>query len=230
MAGRRYLLAVVLLASLLHAISIAPVAPARPGRPEVHPGRPPVPAGSLAGRRPRDGPAPALPGPDRGRRADRSRVRGLRARTPGGSPPRSSRPLASLAILFPLFGLTRSLFDERIAVLAVGDLRPAAGPRGGRPRHAERQPGPLAIAALLAVAARSRCGREAGGSALAAGLAGGVGYLARPEVVLAPAALGAGLVVILVAALRVPAGAAPLPHCRPWACRVLVLGRRPMPW
>ena len=99
--------------------SRSPVAPARPGRPEVHPRRPPVPAGSLARRRSRHGPASrsiphsiaavepvvrlfAGPGPDTWRIAAQVVA-----------------ALASLAILFPLFGLTRSLFDERIACMAV---------------------------------------------------------------------------------------------------------------
>ena len=103
--------------------------------------------------------------------------------------------LASLALLFPLFGLTRSLFDERIACMAVAiyALLPV-------PAEVGHDTLSDSLGLLATLTCLRRCGAIAirTGSwrlALAAGLAAGIGYLARPEVILAPARARAGLAV-----------------------------------
>lgn len=188
MAGRRYLLAVVLLASVLHAISISrSLLPAQDGLKFIR----------VARQFQQD------PWPDVVRETDQhplypALIAAIEPviRLPAGTGPDTWRiaaqtvaALASLAILFPLFGLTRSLFDERIACLAVAiyALLPVPAEVG----H-DTLSDSLSLLLILmslrwgALAIRSGSWRWA----LTAGLSGGVGYLARPEVILAPAALG----------------------------------------
>jgi 4-amino-4-deoxy-L-arabinose transferase-like glycosyltransferase len=96
--------------------------------------------------------------------------------------------LASVAILIPLFGLARSLFDVRIARMAVVIYALL-------PVHAEVGHDTLSDSlGLLCIVLSLRYGSLAISTAswrpaLAAGLAGGIGYLARPEAVLAPLAV-----------------------------------------
>jgi len=96
--------------------------------------------------------------------------------------------IASLALLFPLFGLTRAVFDARTANLAclIYVLLPIPAEVG----H-DTLSDPLA---LLAFAFAMSCGVDAlrDGrlrSALGCGIAGGLGYLARPEVTVVPMAV-----------------------------------------
>jgi Dolichyl-phosphate-mannose-protein mannosyltransferase len=97
--------------------------------------------------------------------------------------------LASLALLFPLYGLTRSLFDTRIACMAVAIYALLPVPAEVGHDTLSDSLGLLTILLSLrwgAMAVRTGCWQ----TALAAGLAGGIGYLARPEGILAPAAVG----------------------------------------
>ena len=118
MAGRRLFVAVVLLAAVLHAISIArSFLPAQDGLKFIH----------IARQFQRD------PWPDVVRETDQHPLypalvaavepviavfRGTGADT-WRIAAQVVAALASLAILFPLFGLARSLFDARIACMAV---------------------------------------------------------------------------------------------------------------
>jgi hypothetical protein len=188
MGGRRFLLVVVLLGAVLHGISIArSLLPAQDGLKFIR----------IARQFQRD------PWPDVVRDTDQhplypaliAAVEPVVERL-GCSGPDTWRiaaqcvaTCASLLVLFPLFGLARTIFDERIAGIAVAIyvLLPVPAEVG----H-DTLSDSLGLLFLLlclrfgAVALRSGDWRPA----LAAGLAGGVGYLARPEVILAPAALG----------------------------------------
>ncbi|AMV39833.1 glycosyltransferase family 39 protein [Planctomyces sp. SH-PL62] len=97
--------------------------------------------------------------------------------------------LASLLLLFPLFALARAIFDERVALIAVilYVLLPVPG-EVGRDTLGNAL-GLLGMTATLALGAAA-IRRDSWRLALAAGLAGGVGYLARPEAILAPMAVG----------------------------------------
>ena len=230
MAGRRFLLAVVLLCGGPARDLDRAVAPAGPGRPQIHPDRPPVPDRSLARRGSRHGPASALPRADRGGRADRCAVfagRGpghLANRRPGGGGPGLAG--ASLPVLRP-----HAIALRRADRLHGGrDLRPLAGPRGGRSRHAERQPRAALHAALLCAGVPSRIRTGDWRPALAAGLAGGVGYLARPEAILAPAALGLAWLFTMTAARGTSEPRSPLGLCRPWALVLRWCSSAAMPW
>lgn len=97
--------------------------------------------------------------------------------------------LASLILLIPLYHLARSLFDERVALIAIFIyiLLPVPA-EVGRDVLANAV-GLCATTFSLWLGARAiRSGRWP--TALAAGLAGGVGFLARPEAILAPLAVG----------------------------------------
>ncbi len=211
MAGRRFLLAIVLLGAVLHAVSIArALLPAQDGLKFIHVARqfqrnawpdvvrqadqhPLYPALIAAAE-----PVVRIlagPGPDAWR---------IAAQTVAA--------LASLAILFPLFSLTRSLFDGRIALFAVAIyvLLPVPAEVG----HDTLSDSLGLLAMLLSLKWGSTALRSASWRiALAAGLAGGVGYLARPEVILAPIALGLAwaFTVVRRAKLRVPVAAPVLP-------------------
>ena len=97
--------------------------------------------------------------------------------------------LASLVLLIPLYHLARALFDERVALIAVFVyiLLPVPA-EVGRDVLANAV-GLCATTLSLWLGARAiRSG--SGPTALAAGLAGGLGFLARPEALLAPLSIG----------------------------------------
>ena len=123
--------------------------------------------------------------------------------------------LASLALLFPLYGLARSLFDTRIACMAVAIYALLPVPAEVGHDTLSDSLGLLAILLSLRWGALAvRTGRWQ--SALAAGLAGGIGYLARPEAILAPAAVGLAWVFTWSRRLNVRSLIASL-HRRSWA-------------
>jgi Dolichyl-phosphate-mannose-protein mannosyltransferase len=104
--------------------------------------------------------------------------------------------IASLAVLFPLYGLARSLFDERIACLAAAIYALLPVPAEVGHDTLSDSLGLLTILLCLrwgSIAIRTESWRLA----LAAGIAAGIGYLARPEVVLAPLALGVTWLIIV---------------------------------
>ena len=114
---------------------------------------------------------------------------------------------AFLAALYPIFGLARSLFDARTATLAamMFALLPATSEVG----HDTLSD----ALALLGMAWSLRLGERALRGqrlldAVGCGLAAGVGYWARPEVLIAPAAVG------LVAACRAIGRRRPLDESR----------------
>jgi 4-amino-4-deoxy-L-arabinose transferase-like glycosyltransferase len=99
---------------------------------------------------------------------------------------------ASILLLYPLYRLTESLFDRRIATLAVAIYALLPLPAGwGREALADS----VGLCALMfslqlgALAARHGSWRAGIGS----GAAAGIGYLARPEIILAPAAAAAAV-------------------------------------
>jgi len=97
--------------------------------------------------------------------------------------------LASLILLFPLFGLARALFDDRVGLIAVliYILLPIPAEVGRDTLGNAVGLCCMTLSLWLGV----RAIREVGWKpALASGLAGGVGFLARPEAILAPAAVG----------------------------------------
>ncbi|MDR3618798.1 MAG: glycosyltransferase family 39 protein [Paludisphaera borealis] len=97
--------------------------------------------------------------------------------------------LASLILLFPLYRLARSLFDERIGLIAVliYVLLPIPAEVGR-----DTLGNALGLCCMtLSLWLGARAIREAAWlPALGSGLVGGVGFLARPEVILAPVAIG----------------------------------------
>ncbi len=97
--------------------------------------------------------------------------------------------LASLILLLPLYGLARSLFDERVALIAtfIYVLLPVPA-EVGRDTLGNAV-GLCCMTLSLWLGARA-IRQGAWTFALAAGLTGGLGYLARPEVILAPLAVG----------------------------------------
>ena len=188
MAGRRFLLAVVLLAAVLHGVSIArSLLPAQDGLKFIR----------IARQFQND------PWPDVVRDTDQhplypaliAAVEPLFARLAGPGPDtwriaaQWVAALASVLLLFPLYGITRTIFDERIACIAVAIYALLPVPAEVGHDTLSDSLGLLSVLLCLrwgAVALRTGDWRPA----LAAGLAGGVGYLARPEAILAPAALG----------------------------------------
>jgi hypothetical protein len=97
--------------------------------------------------------------------------------------------LAALATLIPLFGLARALFGERAALLAtlVYVLLPIPGAIG-RDTLSDSLALLLFTTSLRLGEVALRTGRQS--AWIATGLAGGVGYLARPEVLIVPLAVG----------------------------------------
>src|SRR4051794_33017849 len=100
---------------------------------------------------------------------------------------------ASIVLLVPLYGLARGLFDDRIAALSalVFVLLPLPFEVGHDTLSDSL--------GLLAILTTLRLGASAIATGdrrayLGCGLAAGVGYLARPEVALAPIAVGIALV------------------------------------
>ena len=103
--------------------------------------------------------------------------------------------IAAVALLFPLFGLTRALFDERIATLAVVIyvLLPLPSEVG----H-DTLSDSLALLGFVSALRLGEMALHSRGwhASAACGLVAGLGFLARPEVLVAPAA------VFLVAAMQ----------------------------
>lgn len=95
---------------------------------------------------------------------------------------------AAVALLFPLFGLTRVLFDERIATLAVVIyvLLPLPSAVG----H-DTLSDSLALLGFVAALRLGEMALHSRGwhASVACGLVAGLGFLARPEVLVAPAAV-----------------------------------------
>ncbi len=96
--------------------------------------------------------------------------------------------LASLAMLGPLYGLSRSLFDDRIARLAV--LVVVLLPQTAAIGH-DTLSDSLGMLAALSALRFGEVALRSGGwpSAAGCGLAAGLGYLARPEVAIVPVAV-----------------------------------------
>lgn len=196
MAARRCLLAIVALSAILHSISIArTLLPAQDGLKfirvarqfqtnpwtdvvrdtDLHPLYPAL----IAMAEPVVA-AFAGPGPD----AWRVAAQGVAS-------------IAMLALLFPLHGLARALFDERIACMAVAIFALLPIPAQVGHDTLSDSLGLLATLTCLrlgAVALRTGSWRFAAAS----GTAAGVGYLARPEVILAAAAVGLSWLIIIV--------------------------------
>ena len=97
--------------------------------------------------------------------------------------------VAAIATLFPLFGLTRALFGDRPALLAalLFALLPAFGAIG----H-DTLSDSLALLLFVTCLRWGEVGLRTGsrGAWVLAGLASGLGYLARPEILLAGVVLG----------------------------------------
>lgn len=200
MAGRRFLVAVVLVAAVPHAISISrSVLPAQDGLKFIH----------VARQFQKDTWPDVIRGTDQHPLypALIATVEPVIAAWRGSGPDswriaaQTVAALASLALLFPLFGLARSLFDARIAVMAVAIyvLLPVPAEVG----HDTLSDSLGLLAILISLRLGSIALRtERWQPALAAGLAGGIGYLARPEAILAPAAVGLAWVIIQARAVR----------------------------
>lgn len=118
---------------------------------------------------------------------------------------------ASILLLIPLYRITKSLFDRRIATLAVAIYALMPLPAGwGRETLADS----VGLCALMfslqlgAQAVRDGSWRAGIGS----GAAAGIGYLARPEVILAPTAVAAVLMLkrVRVGAWRPKVGLKPV--------------------
>ena len=188
--GRRRLLAIVVLAAVLHALGIArTVLPAQDGLKFIRVARqfqerPAIDVVRGSDRHPL---YPALialaeplvarftgPGPD----AWRIAAQGVAA-------------LASIALILPLYGLTRALFDDRIAALAALLFVVLPLPAEvGRDTLSDSLGLLAALAALQLGAAALAPERRGLGAFAGCGLAAGLGYLARPEVALVPLAVG----------------------------------------
>ena len=180
--GRRRLLAIVVLAAGLHALGIArTILPAQDGLKFIRIARefqerPAIDVIRGSDQHPL---YPALialaeplvawfagPGPD----AWRIAAQGVAA-------------LASIALLLPLYGLTRALFDDRIAALAAFLFVVLPLPAEvGHDTLSDSLGLLAALAALRLGAAALAPGRKGVGTSPGCGLAAGLGYLARPEV------------------------------------------------
>ena len=182
MAGRRFLLAVVLLAAVLHGISITrSLLPAQDGLKFIR----------IARQFQSD------PWPDVVRDTDQhplypaliAAVEPLFERFAGPGPDtwriaaQSVAALASLLLLFPLYRITRTVFDERIACIAVAIYALLPVPAEVGHDTLSDSLGLLFVLLCLRFGAASMR-TDDWRPALAAGLAGGVGYLARPEAIL----------------------------------------------
>ena len=194
MASRRLLVAIVLLAAALHAIGMArAILPAQDGLKFIRIARefqtrPWIDVVRGADQHPL---YPAL--------VARRRTGGLRL--PGRGPEtwrvaaQSVSAIAAVALLFPLFGLARVLFDERIATLAVVIyvLLPLPSEVG----H-DTLSDSLALLGFVSALRLGEMALHSRGwhASVACGLVAGLGFLARPEVLVAPAA------VFLVAAMQ----------------------------
>lgn len=96
--------------------------------------------------------------------------------------------LASLALLFPLYWLTCSLFDARTAALTV--LLLVLLPSFAEVGHDTLSDALALAATVFALGLGERCLRlRSSGAGVACGLVAGLGFLARPEVLVVPAAV-----------------------------------------
>lgn len=122
--------------------------------------------------------------------------------------------LAALALLWPLYSLTRRLFDERIARIAL--LIYVVLPFPAAIGHETLSDSLALFASLLALRlGMAALSAEGAIAPLACGLVAGLGYMARPEVLVVP------LAVVLTWASR---WRAPAAMSRPAAARVAALG------
>ena len=97
--------------------------------------------------------------------------------------------LATIGLLFPVYFLTRSLFDRRIAFIAAGLL--ALLPRAAELGHDTLADSLGLFTTFLALWLGARALRTADWRVgFGSGLAAGAGYLARFEVILVPVAIG----------------------------------------
>ena len=97
--------------------------------------------------------------------------------------------LAAVGLLFPVYFLTQSLFDRRIAFLAAGLL--ALLPRAAEMGHDTLADSLGLFATILALWLGARAWRTADWRvALGSGFVAGAGYLARPKIILVPVAIG----------------------------------------
>jgi 4-amino-4-deoxy-L-arabinose transferase-like glycosyltransferase len=188
MTGRRRLLAIVALAALLHAVGIArTVLPAQDGLKFIQIARrfqvqPAIDVIRQSDRHPLYPALIALAEP-------------VVALVAGHSPEtwriaaQGVAALASLALIFPLYGLARGLFGNRVAALAVLLFVVLPLPAEvGRDTLSDS----LALLATLAALwlGATAIARDGGTARFACcGVVAGLGYLARPEVVLVPLAL-----------------------------------------
>ena len=118
---------------------------------------------------------------------------------------------ASLGLVLVIFCLTRSLFDKRIALIAATLL--ALLPRAAELGHDTLADSLGLFLTFLGFWLAARAWRTTDWrTAFASGLACGFGYLARPEVILAPIAIGLTWIMILTA-----------PKNQRQICRILVL-------
>ncbi|AGA27376.1 glycosyltransferase family 39 protein [Singulisphaera acidiphila] len=125
--------------------------------------------------------------------------------------------LASLALLIPLFGLTRDLFDARIALVAV--LIYVVLPLPAAIGHDTLSDSVALFAALLALWLGEISLRSTGWKApLGCGIVAGLGFLTRPEVLIVP------LAVALTWVSRRGIVALPLPRPRIALARLSALG------
>lgn len=98
--------------------------------------------------------------------------------------------MAALLLVVPIHGLARLLFDRRIALIAAGLT--VVYPRAAALGHETLADGVGILGTFMTLWLGLRSLLKSDPRlALAAGLSAGLGYLARPEVVLAPAALAA---------------------------------------
>ena len=96
--------------------------------------------------------------------------------------------LAAIGLIFPLYTLTRSLFDPSAATLAA--LLVVLLPLPAEVGHETLSDAVALALTALALAAGERALRTGrAGPAVASGLAAGLGFLARPEVAIVPVAL-----------------------------------------
>ncbi len=112
--------------------------------------------------------------------------------------------IASIGLILPIFGLTRLLFDRRIACVAaaLAVLLPRAAELG----HETLSDSLGLMCTFVSLWLGALALRKGGWRAAAGcGLAAGFGYLARPEVILVPLAIGLTWLVGLVREGRVGA-------------------------
>jgi 4-amino-4-deoxy-L-arabinose transferase-like glycosyltransferase len=105
--------------------------------------------------------------------------------------------VGSVVLILPVYGLARRIFDRRIACIAaaLAVLLPRAAELGHDTLSDSLG---LSFTFLALYSGGLALGRGDWRAALGSGLAAGLGYLARPEVVLVPAAIGlTGLVLLL---------------------------------